>query len=251
MYFGIRISQILLRTAQVSFVVALLGCEATEQKKGIAIAPQRDIVTGRDFGASQGYPLEWWESLPEGTKESWEIGPDEAKPGEVILSKRTELGILSNFAETPFVMDGKSYASLEGFWQATKFPDPELPQDVRFELPGWPTTRAAVEKMVGREAKKAGSAASKILEANQIDWVSYRGIAMTYREPGEGLFYQLIRRAMIEKAKQNLKVREVLIRTKNLRLKPDHDQGPNPPKAWLYHEIWMEIRSTILNGGEI
>lgn len=35
----------------------------------------------------------------------------------MILSKRNELGLLSNFAATPFTFKGKHYASLEGFWQ--------------------------------------------------------------------------------------------------------------------------------------
>ena len=54
---------------------------------------------------------------------SWEILPQAAKPGEVILSKRNELGLLSNFAPTPFTFRGQSYASLEGFWQTTLYPE--------------------------------------------------------------------------------------------------------------------------------
>ena len=41
----------------------------------------------------------------------------------MILSKRQkDLGLLSNFAATPFEFHGKKFASLEGFWQAMKFP---------------------------------------------------------------------------------------------------------------------------------
>ena len=54
---------------------------------------------------------------------SWEILPQEARPGEVILSKRHELGLLSNFAPTPFTFHGKRYASLEGFWQMMLYPE--------------------------------------------------------------------------------------------------------------------------------
>ena len=72
-----------------------------------------------------------------GSKEGapeWEILPQEAKPGEVILSKRNELGLLSNFAATPFEFRGKRYASLEGFWQMMKYP--EGPDDPRAKFPG-------------------------------------------------------------------------------------------------------------------
>jgi hypothetical protein len=31
--------------------------------------------------------------------------------------------MLSNLAPTPFVLDGREYASVEGFWQGLKFED--------------------------------------------------------------------------------------------------------------------------------
>jgi len=34
-----------------------------------------------------------------------------------------ELGLLSNFAPTPFVFHGQRYASVEGFWQMMKYPE--------------------------------------------------------------------------------------------------------------------------------
>src|SRR5215475_713110 len=69
------------------------------------------------------YPANWFEAVNDPKKPDWEILPQEAKPGEVILSKRNELGILSNFAPTPFEYRDKRYASLEGFWQMMLYPD--------------------------------------------------------------------------------------------------------------------------------
>src|SRR3989441_9322156 len=69
------------------------------------------------------YPAHWWTPIVDPKKPEWEILPQEAGPGEVILSKRNELGLLSNFAPTPFVFHGKKYASLEGFWQMMKNPE--------------------------------------------------------------------------------------------------------------------------------
>ena len=69
------------------------------------------------------YPAHWWTPVVDPSKPGWEILPQEAGPGEVILSKRNELGLLSNFAPTPFVFHEKRYASLEGFWQMMKYPE--------------------------------------------------------------------------------------------------------------------------------
>src|SRR5262245_5585396 len=111
------------------------------------------------LGSHGKYPDEWWKPVPKAGAPAWEILPQEAGPGEVILSKRNELGILSNFAPTPFTMDGKTYASLEGFWQMMKYP--EGPGDERLRDPSikWPHTRDEVAAMTAFEAKGAGSEA--------------------------------------------------------------------------------------------
>jgi hypothetical protein len=69
------------------------------------------------------YPAHWWTPVTDAHKPDWEILPQAAKPGEVILSKRNELGILSNFAATPFTFRGARYASVEGFWQMMLYPE--------------------------------------------------------------------------------------------------------------------------------
>ena len=71
----------------------------------------------------EGTPTGVWTPAPKEGAPAWEILPQEAKPGEVILSKRKELGLLSNFAATPFVFRGQRYASLEGFWQMMLYPE--------------------------------------------------------------------------------------------------------------------------------
>src|SRR4029078_12602064 len=103
-----------------------------------------------------GYPAHWWTPVSKEGAPSWEILPQEAKPGEVILSKRHELGLLSNFAPTPFTFHGKRYASLEGFWQMTKYS--EGTNDPRATFPGvtWPYTREQVAQLTSFEAKHAG-----------------------------------------------------------------------------------------------
>src|SRR5262245_53677858 len=80
------------------------------------------------------YPAHWWTPVAKAGAPSWEILPQEAGPGEVILSKRHELGLLSNFAPTPFTFRGRRYASLEGFWQMMLYP--ESAADPRATFPG-------------------------------------------------------------------------------------------------------------------
>jgi hypothetical protein len=88
-------------------LVALVapGCRSTPRQQPTAI--QRELH----------YPTHWWTPVPKEGAPAWEILPQEDRPGEVILSKRNELGLLSNFAPTPFTFRGQRYASLEGFWQ--------------------------------------------------------------------------------------------------------------------------------------
>jgi hypothetical protein len=45
------------------------------------------------------------------------------EPINVLSSSKDEsIRLISNLAHTPFELDGRSYASIEGFWQGLKFP---------------------------------------------------------------------------------------------------------------------------------
>lgn len=191
------------------------------------------------------YPAHWFTPVNDPHKPEWEILPQEAGPGEVILSKRHELGLLSNFAPTPFVFHGKRYASLEGFWQMMKYP--EGPDDARARIPGleWKYTRDQVAQMASFEAKHAGDLGEENMKRINITWVSFEGKRFEYRPAKPGEHYKLIVAAMWEKVKQNPEVKRVLLATGDLILKPDHHQEPNAPAEWRYFEIWMQIRSEL------
>lgn len=226
--------------------LASLGCTKDHSIKintGGGVNPTNN--TGKQYGKTHGYPEDWWIEINDPKKPDWEVLPQEAKAGEVILSKRTELGILSNFAATPFTFRGKTYASLEGFWQATKYP--EDAQDERLSVPEvkWPFTRAQVEQMVGFEAKEAGSLASQNMKLLGIDWVTFEKKKLVYKESGDSDFYRLIRQVMLAKVLQNKAVFEILLNTKDLKLLPDHQVKSTEPKAWHYYQIWMEIREEL------
>jgi predicted NAD-dependent protein-ADP-ribosyltransferase YbiA (DUF1768 family) len=203
------------------------------------------LLALRAEDAAGQYPAQWWEPVPESQRAVWEILPQAAKPGEVILSKRNELGILSNFAATPFTFRGKRYASVEGFWQMMLYP--EGPDDPRARAPQitWPHTREEVARMTAFEAKAAGEAAEQNMKKLGMDCVTFEGKRVLYRSRQKGEHWALIVGAMRAKLEQNAEVRRILLATGSLRLLPDHIQEPDSPPEWRYFEIWMELRGEL------
>jgi predicted NAD-dependent protein-ADP-ribosyltransferase YbiA (DUF1768 family) len=193
------------------------------------------------------YPAYWFAPINDPNKPDWEILPQEAQAGEVILSKRNELGLLSNFAPTPFEYRGARYASLEGFWQMMLYPDPYDKDDPRPKLSSidWKHSRAQVAQMTAFEAKAAGTLAEENNKRLGIDWASFEGRHFEYhsKEPGE--HYRLIVEATRAKVEQNPEVKRVLLQTGDLILRPDHYEEPNAPEEWHYYKILMQIRSEL------
>ena len=229
-------------------VILSLHCGAASQPS-IVSGQQASPSPARQTARDPRYPAHWWTQVSDPKKPDWEILPQEAGPGEVILSKRNELGLLSNFAPTPFVFHGKRYASLEGFWQMMKYP--EGPDDPRAKFPGpesklaWKYTRAEVAQMVAFEANHAGALASENMTKMGITWVSFEGKHFEYKPAVPGEHYKLIVAATWEKVKQNPEVKRVLLATGDLILKPDHHQESNAPAAWRYYEILTKIRGEL------
>jgi predicted NAD-dependent protein-ADP-ribosyltransferase YbiA (DUF1768 family) len=211
----------------------------------IALLAYPALLASGQGGAAGQYPAKWFAPVPESQRAVWEILPQAAKPGEVILSKRNELGILSNFAATPFTFRGKRYASVEGFWQMMLYP--EGPDDPRARDPqvAWPHSREEVAQMTAFEAKGAGDTAERNMQKLGIDWVTFDGKRVLYRSRRKGEHYALIVAAMRAKLKQNAEVRRILLATESLRLLPDHIQEPDSPPEWRYYEIWMELRTEL------
>ncbi len=188
------------------------------------------------------YPQHWWTPVLDQNVPSWEILPQAAGPGEVILSKRNELGILSNFAPTPFSYRGQRYESVEGFWQMMKYPESAKDPRSIFRLKH---TRSEVSQMVAFEAKQAGDEASREMKRHKIDWVTFEGERMVYCSKIPERHYQLIKEVMWEKLLQNPKVKETLLATGNLILRADHHGGSCEAPEWRYYELWMQIRNEL------
>jgi predicted NAD-dependent protein-ADP-ribosyltransferase YbiA (DUF1768 family) len=201
---------------------------------------------------TDGFPDVWWQAVPKDQLAGWEIGPQEAdrEKGEVILSKRNELGKLSNFTPAPFTLDGVTYASIEGLWQGMKFP--EGPNDERLKDKSivWPFTREQVMQMSSFEAKHAGDKAGENMKKLGIHWVTYKGQKLDYHGADKDKFYDIIFRASKAKLEANPDIKALLLRTKNLKLLPDHHQNPNDPPAYRYFEIYEKLRSEYQSNGE-
>ena len=198
------------------------------------------------FRGHSPYPAEWWAPVPRGHAKGWEVLPQDAGPGEVVLSKRHELGVFSNFAATSFVYDGQTYASVEGFWQMLKYP--EGLDDERLKDPAiqWPITRAQVSAMTADAAKCVGKKANACMKQHGIHWVTFNRKKIHYLETAKCEYYNFIFAVESAKMNQNQTVKDLLKRTGTLILLPDHHQSPNSPPAWRYAEIWMELRAQLM-----
>jgi hypothetical protein len=124
---------------------------------------------------------------------------------------------------------------------------PEGPDDPRSKVPGieWKHTREAVGQMTAFDAKRAGDAASRNMQKMGIDWVTFEGKQIPYRPKEPGEHYRLIEEATRAKIDQNPDVKQILLSTGDLVLKPDHKQEKDAPAAWRYYDILMRIRDEL------
>lgn len=196
--------------------------------------------------AHSSYPDAWWKAVPNSELKPWEIAPQAAdrSKNEVILSKRNELGMLSNFFAASFEFQGRRFASIEGFWQAMKYP--ENRHDARnSNQVSWPHTRSQVEQMTAFDAKQAGEIANQNMKKLGISWVSFNGQRLEYKGRDQQAHYDLIFAATQAKVLQNPEIKNLLLRTKGLKLLPDHHQEVNALPAYRYGEIAMKIRDAL------
>lgn len=199
---------------------------------------------------ADGFPDLWWQPVPKGeVVPGWEITPDKANraAGEVILSKRNELGLLSNFASAPFTLDGDNYASIEGLWQSLKYPEGLNDDRLKDPTVVWPYTRTEVMNMTAFDAKHAGEVGSANMKKLGIKWVTYKGEKIYYAGVDQDKHYDIMLRASRAKLENNPQIKAVLMSTKNLKLMPDHVQQDNAPPAYGYFDIYMKLRTEYQN----
>lgn len=133
------------------------------------------------------------------------------------------LDLLSNFAPTPFELDGEHYASVESFWQGLKF-------TTRRE-------RRAVAELPGPAARKAG------------EKVGY-GATVTYGDAeivvGTWAHWQLMQRATEAKFAQHEAARAVLLGTAPRPLTHRVRRDSRTIPGVIMADIWMRLRAKLL-----
>ncbi len=198
--------------------------------------------------AADGFPNHWWEEVPKEKLAWWEFSPHTAsrEQGVVMLSKRNELGTLSNFTAAEFKLDGITYGSLEGLWQSMLYPEGKKDQRLKDKTLKWEFTRDQVAKMTAFDAKRAGDLAEANMKKMGITWITYKRKKLDYKGKDREKHYEIILRASRAKLEANPEIKATLLKTKNLKLVPDHAQSPDDPPAWRYFEIYMKIRDELL-----
>ncbi len=141
-----------------------------------------------------------------------------------VSSRATDpaIRLISNFAHTPFELDGEPYASVEGFWQGLKFQTE--------------STRRAIAQLHGDEARRAG------FGAPAAEAFEYRGHAVRV---GTADHRDLMFRACWEKFRQHGAAREALMATRARPLQHRTRRDSRTIPGVVMADIWMRIRTRL------
>ncbi len=133
-----------------------------------------------------------------------------------------EIRILSNFAHTPFILDGTCFASVEAFWQGLKHPEA--------------SRRAEIAELHGPAAKRAGASAPP------ADELEYRGRRVRV---GTADHWQLMALACRAKFTQHAAARSALFATGSRPLTHVVRRDSRTIPGVVMGSIWMQIRAEL------
>ncbi len=146
-----------------------------------------------------------------------------------VTSRATDpaVRLISNFAATPFELDGRAYGSVEAFWQGLKFPDEER--------------RRVIAPLHGDEARRAGFDAPAAAE------FEYAGRTVRI---GTADHWALMSAACRAKFTQHPAARLALLATgdRPLAYKTRKDSKTIP--GVVMADIWMRVRRWLRNRDE-
>jgi predicted NAD-dependent protein-ADP-ribosyltransferase YbiA (DUF1768 family) len=161
-----------------------------------------------------------------------DIGPLEAacrEPINVVFKQVEERWRpISNLAHTPFTLDGRNYASVEGFWQGLKFESE--------------TERARVAKLSGMAAKQVGAPRSTTGSFH------YEGRVCALGGPEH---HRLMLRACWAKFSLHGEARKALLATGDRILCHRTPRDSETIPGALMADIWMRIRGRLLRKSEM
>lgn len=153
--------------------------------------------------------------------DTWRLAP--ARPINITYDDAPmPLQLISNLAQTPFVLDDRPYASIEGFWQGLKFPDE--------------TDRQRIASLSGPRAKRAGDPAPK------SDVIAYGGKPIRV---GTIDHWELMERACRAKFEQCGAARDALLSTGQALLEHKVKVDSRTIPGVVMADIWMRIRADL------
>jgi predicted NAD-dependent protein-ADP-ribosyltransferase YbiA (DUF1768 family) len=154
------------------------------------------------------------------------IGPEAEAcriPINITSQAPEPLRLVSNFAHTSFVLDDKSYESIEGFWQGLKFPDE--------------ADRRRLALLHGSEARDAG------YHAPESDTLMFDGENVRV---GTYAHWRLMQKACRAKFAQHAAAREALLSTRNRPLVHQVKRDSKNIPGVIMAAIWMRVRERLL-----
>jgi len=149
-------------------------------------------------------------------------GPEaEARREPINVTSRSSapLDLISNFAHTPFVLNGRRYSSVESFWQGLKYPDEKR--------------RKEIAPLYGKEAMHAGADA---LDTDTFEYGGQNVRVGTYDH------WRLMSMACRAKFSQHEEARSALLGTGDRPLTHITRKDSRTIPGVIMAEIWMRIR---------
>ena len=127
--------------------------------------------------------------------------------------------LISNFAHTPFDLDGQGYASVEAFWQGLKFPEQSRRQEIA--------------PLHGQEARRAG------FDASEASTIEYGGQVVRV---GTIDHWRLMAAACWAKFSQHERAKQALLGTGERPLVHQTRRDSRTIPGVIMADIWMKVR---------
>jgi predicted NAD-dependent protein-ADP-ribosyltransferase YbiA (DUF1768 family) len=130
--------------------------------------------------------------------------------------------LLSNLADTPFVLDGQLYGSVEGFWQGLYFTDE--------------ADRKRMAQLHGKKAKFSGR------KTSGVDHIEYNGVSVRI---GTFDHWQMMKRACSAKFSQHPEARRALLTTGDRPIVHKVRKDSKTIPGVIFADILMKVRKVI------
>jgi predicted NAD-dependent protein-ADP-ribosyltransferase YbiA (DUF1768 family) len=204
------------------------------QRDGMLIVTPQDGETLAEWLAAHAGQVFRLSAIKGGSALLQALGPEAEAcriPVNITSQAPEPLRLASNFAHTPFELDGLGYDSIEGFWQGLKFPDE--------------ADRRRLAALYGPAARDAG------YHAPDADTFVYGGETVRV---GTYDHWRLMEKACRAKFSQHAAARNALLSTRGRPLVHHVKRDSKNIPGVIMAAIWTRIRDRLLRtagqGGE-